>query len=781
MTSTRAISRRLQLAVFVLVGLGACLGRPVRAQASEPSGEPGGPGGLRYAGRPAELALFPCTPRSLRIVIAPVQDGGPPAPIANSPVFVPRTWPPAAFRWRGEAGVPGEEIRLGEFTVRVQSPPLVLTVSDAKGRPLQTLRLDNEVPGFAFHTGSWPILGLGEGGAQFDRNGKTFPYFKGQHTPDRPALGARIAVPYLLGTEGWALLVVSSPGDFDLTNGQGRFHPITGAPASLDLIVADARDPQAWFGELAELTGRPVLPPKWGLGYMQSHRTLESAAQILAEADTFREKMLPCDALIFLGTGFCPAGWNTGHNSLEFNPKVFDRSPAEVIADIHRRNFRFIAHVTPPPVAPLKDAKGKTIRLPWDGDRLHGIFQDAPDPTADPTHIVAYWQRHRATFAAGIDGWWPDEGDWFDIESRFARARLYYEGPLSDRPDRRPWNLQRNGYLGVARYGGWIWSGDVESSWRALAAQVPVGINHSLSVSPYWGTDTGGFHPTPEFTGELFVRWFQFSAFCPSFRSHGRAWQLRLPWGWSTGRTGPLEGAKPPPPGELPNAQVEPICRRYLELRYRLLPYTYALARQVRDTGLPLMRALWLHYPEDATAAARGDEYLWGRDLLVAPVVERGATSRRIYLPAGLWYDWWTGERIEGGREIARSVDLATLPLYARAGAIIPLDPLRQYALEPVSGPTTLRVYPGADGELSLYDDQGDTNDYLDGASATIPIRWNENARTLTLGARQGSYPGMPANRIFRVVWMKSGSSRDLELTDVRFDGSEIALREPRP
>ena len=757
---------RLLTATLALLGLAVWFEPSVHAQTSEPSGE------ASHGVRAAELAVFSCTPHSLRIVVTPTPVSHP----ADSPVLVPRVWPPATLRWSSGADAPDEEKRVGNFTVRIQARPLVLTVSDMKGRLVQRLRFDNDSSGFAFQTSTRPILGLGEGGAQFDRNGKKFPFFNGQHTPDRATLGARIAVPYLIGTEGWALLVISSPGDFDLTNGQGKFQPITDAPAGLDLIIADTQDPQAWFGELAELTGRPVLPPKWALGYMQSHRTLQNAAQILAEADTFRQKKLPCDALIFLGTGFCPAGWNTGHASLEFNPKVFERPPAEVMADCHRRNFQFVAHVTPQPVAPLKDADGKTLRLPWDGDRLHGTFQNATD-LADPTHIATYWQKHRAAFSTGIDGWWPDEGDWFDIDSRFARARMYYEGPLSDRPDRRPWNLQRNGYLGVSRYGGWIWSGDVESRWRALAAQVPVGINHSLSVSPYWGTDTGGFHPTSEFTGELFVRWFQFSAFCPSFRSHGRAWQLHLPWGWSTDQPGPLEGARPPLAGELPNAQVEPICRQYLELRYRLLPYTYTLTRQARDTGLPLMRALWLHYPADVTAAARGDEYLWGRNLLVAPVVERGATSRSIYLPLGVWYDWWTGERIEGGREVTRSVDLATLPLYARAGAIIPLDPLRQYAMEPVSGPTILRIYPGADGEFSLYEDQGDTNDYLKGASAMIPIRWNEKTGTLILGSRQGSYPGMPQNRVFRIVWMRSENPKS---TDVHFDGSEIMVQEPQ-
>jgi len=706
---------------------------------------------------------------SVRIVVAPAGAAISPP---ESPMFVPRVWPQVAARWRSLAGP--EEKRIGGLTVRVRANPLTVSVCDAAGRELQQIVFDAAESGFAFRTGSRPILGLGEGGPQFDRRGHVFPLLNGQRTPDRAIAGARIDVPYLLGTEGWALLVVSPAGAFDLTGDPGKFQPPAGAPAVLDLIVADAREPETWMRELAGLTGPAAMPPKWALGYMQSHRTLQNSAQMLAVAETFRERKLPCDALIYLGTGFCPAGWNKGHDSLEFNPAIFDRPAREVIADLHREHFQVVMHVTPPAVAPIKG-----IRSSVDGGTLHG---DLSDPaTKDPTHIAAYWRRHEPAFAAGIDGWWPDEGDAFDVASRFARARMYYEGPLLDRPNRRPWNLQRNGYLGIARYGCWIWSGDVESRWAALVAQVPVGINHSLSVSPYWGTDTGGFHPTGELTGELFVRWFQFSAFCPSFRSHGRAWQLRLPWGWSTADPGPLEGAKTPPPSELPNPRVEAICRKYLELRYRLLPYNYTLARQASDTGLPLMRALWLQYPDDAKAAARGDEYLWGRDLLVAPVVERGAVKRSVYLPAGRWIDWWTGKSMEGGREISRAVDLATLPLFARAGAIIPLDPVRQYAMEPVRGPTTLRVFPGADGEFTLYEDEGDTNAYEKGAFVTIPFRWDEKARTFTIGARIGSYPGMAKARTFRIVWVRPGLSfAEKPDAEVTYRGAEIVVAGPR-
>jgi alpha-glucosidase (family GH31 glycosyl hydrolase) len=196
--------------------------------------------------------------------------------------------------------------------------------------------------------------------------------------------------------------------------------------------------------------------------------------------------------------------------------------------------------------------------------------------------------------------------------------------------------------------------------WDTLAAHVPVGINFSLSASPFGGSDTGGFTPTRELTGELYVRWFQFSSFTPSFRSHGRVWHTRLPWGWNTGDLGPnevvagTEGSSAPDPSELHNAQIEPICKRYLELRYRLMPYLYTAVREAHDTGMPIMRALWLHYPDDPRATARGDEYLWGRDILVAPVVAKGVTHRTLYLPPGRWYDYWSRTPVMGGQEITR-------------------------------------------------------------------------------------------------------------------------------
>jgi alpha-glucosidase (family GH31 glycosyl hydrolase) len=278
-----------------------------------------------------------------------------------------------------------------------------------------------------------------------------------------------------------------------------------------------------------------------------------------------------------------------------------------------------------------------------------------------------------------------------------------------------------------------------------------------LSGIPYWGTDIGGFVPTPEYTGELHVRWFQFGTFCPSFRAHGRTWHLRLPWGWNTGELGPDEvrnytgGAGNPDPRELRNARVEPIIRKYLELRYRLLLYTYTVAKECCETGLPMIRSLWLHYPQDAAAVARGDQFLWGRDILVSPVVEQGATSRRVYLPKGSWFDYWTEERIEGGREIDRTVDLETMPLHVRAGAIVPHAPVREYTEQQTSEPMTVVVYPGGDAAISLYEDDGRSFDYRQGKQMRVAMRWTDAAKRLSISLAPRSQMLPPMTRPIRV------------------------------
>ena len=734
----------------VLKGLGATgalLGPPLAAAGDEP---------LRIAGRDVEVAVTPIGERTVRISVVAVV--GRPEPIPDDGSLVKADWGSPVARL---TSLPRERtIRCGDLRLTVSADPLTVRVEEPDGRLVQRLRVDAETGALSFLPGDGPLLGLGEGGTQFDRRGSLDPMRSGQGGYRLRTHGGRVPVPWLIGTGGgWALFVHRPYGRFDLTGADCHFEPVPASgPLPLDLFLVASREPARLLAEYARLTGLPELPPLWALGYQQSHRTLAGRDEVLSVARTFREKKLPCDVLIYLGTGFCPSGWNTGHGSFTFNPTAFP-DPKAMLDELHALHFRVVPHVV--------------IRA----RALRGTARDRYEPARrDESEAASYWNAHRPVSALGVDGWWPDEGDPLDAASRLARIRMYWEGPQLDRPGERPYALHRNGYAGMQRYAAFLWSGDVYSTWETLRTHVPIAINTGLTGIPYWGTDTGGFVPTRELTGELYVRWFQFSAFCPLFRSHGRTWKLRLPWGWNTGELGPDEirsygGAANPDPDELHNAAVEPICRKYLELRYRLLPYLYSVVHEAHRTGLPILRALWLHHPDDPAAVARGDEYLWGRDLLVAPVVEPGATARRLYLPAGRWYDFWTEEPVAGGREVNRPVDLATLPLYARAGAILPLGPVKQFTDDRVDAPLTLQVYPGADGDFLLYEDDGHTFGYRTGDWMGIRLHWDDARRRLSLRLAEGSRLRPPRKRTFEVRLVPEKATRT-----VVFRGEPIAL-----
>lgn len=758
-----------------------------------------------------QLDVRAAGPHSLRITYKPLSftDAFP-----EHPAIVDRDYPAAVLSVRdftkpAHASVSGMHLS-------VFPDPRRLRITYADGGLLQELTFESN-GNVSFVLDDHPVLGMGEGGplpagdspwreqpVQFDRRGaldKLEPRWQAD------MYGSRNPVAMLLGTGGWGLFVPTPWMQVDLRDPQrGVFIPWqpTAAdaapqtrenqqqsagkglppveslvPGLVDLFVFDARDPPAALKDFSDITGPAVMPPRWALGYMQSHRTLEDETQMLRIVDTFRQKQIPLDAVIYLSTGFAPVGWNTMQPSFTFNPDVFKREPKVVLDEMHAKHVRVVLHI-----------------VPWDRDRLptlHGTIPARPGETLDRSHIQNYWQPHVPLMNAGADAFWPDEGDWFDLFERIKRHQLYYQGALSTRPDERPWSLQRNGYPGIAQWGGWVWSGDTESSWKTLEAQIAVGINYSLSIGPYWGSDIGGFYPDRELTGELYARWFQFGAFCGSFRSHGRVWWTRLPWGWGGNDRGPQEYGsenKPIPPddprkillSEMNNPAIEPVAKMYAELRYRLMPYTYTLAWEARDRGLPLMRALWLHYPNDPVAQATADEFMWGRDLLIAPVFTKGAKSRDVYLPAGDWYDWWTQEKYAGGRVISRAVDLRTMPIFVRAGAIVPTDPLRQYASQPVTEATTLNVYRGADGAFMLYQDDGENNDYQRGAYATIPLNWDEAAKTLSFGQRNGDFPGMLKERSFRVVFVSPrdaapGTATQQPASLVRYAGKAMEVR----
>ena len=743
---TEPLSRREALKRLGAIGAGAAL-VPVRLI--------GGRSEILIAGQPVEIAVASLSPATVRITARPIVAGRV-EPIAKTGELAEEN--PGKIASRSRDGARLSRVRAGDLVVSFTDTPPTLAIDTRDGAPVQRLELDAERPGMSFLLGDGPLLGLGEGGPQFDRKGSTDRMVIGQGGYHLSTHGTRAPVQWLVGTNGWAMFIHQPTGSFDFTGPRGTFMPHDAA-LPLDLFVVSSRDPSTIMREYARITGLPEMPPRWAFGYLQSHRTLAGPEEIAGVARTMREKRLPCDALIYLGTEFAPSGWNTRNGEFTWHPGNFPE-PRKQLAALHDEHFKVVVHVViegkhltggvddPCTAPPLPS--GRTADDKWPPDR----------------QVSCYWPYHRSVMEDGVDGWWPDQGDGFDGPSELNRHRMYWEGTQKYRPNERPFALHRNASAGVQRFGGLLWSGDVQSRWETLATHVPVAINTGLSGLPYWGTDIGGFIPTTELTGELYVRWFQFGAFCPVFRSHGRNWHLRLPWGWNGGDGGPPETRGfTVDPAEMHNEQVEPICRKYLELRYRLMPYLYTAVRDSHDAGLPIMRALWLHHAGDPAATARGDQYLWGRDLLVAPVVEKGATNRRLYLPRAKWFDFWNEQMVDGGRDIDRPVDLATMPLYVRAGAVLPMDPVRQYSAEPVDEPTTLVVYPGADGESTWYDDDGASFDFRRGRAMRLEMRWREADRRLSLRLAPGSivYPASP--RRVNVRLAGSSNLRSVELT----------------
>jgi alpha-glucosidase (family GH31 glycosyl hydrolase) len=753
----------------VLKGLGAASAVIFLRIDCDAQGQP-----LTIAGQPVELRIGSISPITVRVSVVP--KGAPDADLNRDGGLV-------AFAEEKRTVAAAGTVQMGTLRVTVTQSPLSVRVTDATGGLVQDLAI-SESGALEFLIGDAPLLGFGEGGPQFDRRGAVDAMRNGQGGYQLRTHGGRVPVQWLIGTAGWGLFIHQPFGAFDLKGPKGT---LTAAdPLPLDCFVVLSKEPAQLMREYARITGLPEMPPLWSFGYQQSHRTLAGPDEIMWVAKTMREKNLPCDTLIYLGTDFCPSGWNTHNGEFTWKKETFP-DPKKAIEDLHALHYKVVLHV----VIEGRHLTG-TVKDPCAAPELSGR---APDAAGDVTKgswppersVGCYWPHHKGVFDLGIDGWWPDQGDGLDAPSRLNRIRMYWEGSQLWRPDERPYALHRNGYAGMARYGAFLWSGDVYSTWETLKTHVPVAVNTGLSGIPFWGTDIGGFVPTPEFLGELYVRWFQFAAFCPLFRSHGRTWHLRLPWGWNLGELGPEEtatytGAGRPPESELHNAQVEPICKKFLELRYRLMPYLYSAVRQTAQTGMPIMRAMWLHYPDDAVAVARGDQYLWGRDMLVAPVVDKGATSRKVYLPAhrslgeggprGTWFDFWTEAKADGGREIERAVDLATMPLYVRAGAIIPMGPVKQYTSEPVDGPLSLTVYPGADGSFELFEDDGTSFEYRRGGWMGIALTWRDGERRLSLALMPGSRMRAPLVRdvVVRVAGSQATQS-------VKFSGRPVTLQ----
>ncbi|MBV8915451.1 MAG: glycoside hydrolase family 31 protein, partial [Acetobacteraceae bacterium] len=494
--------------------------------------------------------------------------------------------------------------------------------------------------------GEQHFYGLGESGQQFDRLGAARRLWNSQ---GNHGSGADVAIPLLLSTAGYALFFDNSsrawitPGD---SVGPSAAIEYYAEAPGLDLYVITGRDLCQVLERATALLGRPALPPRWALGFMQSSRFFHDTEELRGILRRMREDRLPCDAFIFLSTYHHGMGWNRGVGHLEFNP-VLAPDPEALLAEMRDSGFRVFSHEYPALHAdsPLhEEAAAKRYLLDYgypdqrphaDGATNYREGQRFLD-FSNPEVRRWWWDAHRDLVAMGIEGWWLDGGEGppaetklhggsgLELHNRYdlLRQLAFFEGESRDRLDRRPFLLCRSGGPGMARFGAASWSGDINCSFETFEQQVAVGLNMGLSGVPFWGTDIGGFYQVDGPNAELLVRWFQYGAFCPLFRLHGHSHRDHLPWAH-----GPA---------------IEAVLRRYLELRSRLMPYTYTLAWQAHRTGMPLMRPMVLHDPGDARTWQMGHQYLWGDDLLVAPVTREGARHWAVYLPPGRWFDWWT-------------------------------------------------------------------------------------------------------------------------------------------
>jgi alpha-glucosidase (family GH31 glycosyl hydrolase) len=602
-------------------------------------------------------------------------------------------------------------------------------------------------------SGEQHFYGLGQGGGRLERLG-TARQLWNSHLGHGP--GSDIGIPLLVSSLGYALFFDSSS---DATLAVGRsddgvridYTVTTEALTWYFLIGPDLR---GLMGEIAELLGRAPLPPRWALGFLQSTRHFHDTAELRRLPRTIREKRIPCDALIYLSTYGEAMGWNRGVGHLEFQPELWPKSEA-LLQEMRAQHFEIITHEYPvlheeSPLFAEASARGFLLESGYErgtgGVANYRQGQRHLD-FSNPAVRAWWWAAHRELVNAGVAAWWLDGGEGPPADAKLAggdgtllhniydrlRHQAFAEGEAAARPDQRVFLLCRSGAAGMQRFGASTWSGDVNNDFPTLEAQVPLGLNTGLSGVPYWGTDVGGFfHPVPE-TPELYARWFQLGAFSPIFRSHGWVWREHVPWAH-----GP---------------EVEAICRQYAELRYRLLPYTYTLAWQAHTQGLPLMRPLVLNYPDDPRTWTLDHEYLWGDDLLVAPVTREGATAWPVYLPAGRWFDFWTGEPHAGPGGLTVAAPLDRMPLLVRTGAILPLGPVVQHTGERPLDELTLQIYPEATSRFELYEDDGRTNAYLRGQYALTPITCEASPGRVTvrIDPPTGDRSMVPASRRYLI------------------------------
>lgn len=542
---------------------------------------------------------------------------------------------------------------------------------------------------------------------------------------------------------------------------------------SIDQVVRDYRT----------ATGPAPMFPLWAYGLFQSYDHYTSQQQILDVAQGYRSQQIPLDAIVQDWQYWSPAPWNDH----VMDPTRYP-DPADMLNQLHAENLHGMISVWP-----NFDPGSADYSQLADAGCFYQNVTDGGHQVYDPysTSCRAIYSQQIQSQLVDSDGWdalWLDADEFetspgarADVTTALGPGVDYYNAyPLEHTQavfdgwkadpavtGKRPFILSRSAYAGQQRNAAATWSGDTSASFGELANQMSGGLNYSISGLPYWTEDIGGYFANGDWStpanNELFARWFEKGAFDPIFRIHGQGSRELYGSQWS--------------------ATTKQALLETDQLRYRLMPYIYSVAAMVTQDGYTMMRPLVMDYRNDPAVYHISDEYMFGPSLLIAPVTAAGVQSRQVYLPHGLWYDFWTGRPVEGGQTITAPAPYDHIPVYVRAGSVLPLgSATAQYAAQAVS-PTEIRVYPGANGQFTLYSDAGDGDGYTHGAFERIPLTYRASSGTLTIGHEQGRYPGMPATRRLRVVTVHPGegdgvaSSPDAPATTYRGHTTVVVAR----
>ena len=593
-----------------------------------------------------------------------------------------------------------------------------------------------------------------------------------------------ISIPFVLSSNGY--------GIFWNNTSRSRFNNRFLSALYLSSEVADEVDYYFLYGPefdkiiggYRELTGAPPLFGKWAYGFWQCKNKYNTQEELLGVAHKYRQLHIPADSIV--------QDWFWWYTMGE---PVFDKArypdPPGMVNDLHKNNFHLMISFWPyirPGTKTYEDMdkrgllidKTKVAAFHPAGMALYDAF--------NPEARKYYWNlMDQALFKIGVDAWWLDttEPETEDRETnllvtnktylgngaRYANAFPLmttggvYQGQRRESDKKRVFILSRSAFAGSQRNAAAVWSGDVNSDWIFFKKQIPAGLNYSMSGLPYWTTDIGGFvsgNPDDPEYRELFIRWFEFGTFNPILRVHGtRSTNQNELWSYG------------------PEAQK--ILVNYDTLRYRLLPYIYSLAWMTTSQGYTPMRGLVMDFRTDTRTATIGDQFMFGPVFLVNPVTDPGVNSRRVYLPKAKWYDFWSGASVEGPRTIDASAPLERLPLFVRAGSIVPMGPEKEWSNEKPEDPIELRVYRGADGDFTLYEDENDGYNYEKGVCATIGFHWDDAKQTLTIGERKGEFPGMLAERGFQIIFVSGNHGVGIQAENkpdrvVRYSGKATTV-----